>query len=92
LFAMPSRRCRIPATRGTWSAEAIFEIPIRTGEAIIDLVDGNSENYYLNRCSLPRLKSREARQAGLFIGEISERYWHARTPKSFLLNSLFPAL
>ena len=63
-FAMPSRRCRMPATRGTWSAEAIFEIPIRTGEAILDLVDGNEENSYLNRCSLPRLKSREAGQGG----------------------------
>jgi hypothetical protein len=38
-FAMPSKRCRMPATRGTWSAEAIFEIPIRTGEAIVDLVE-----------------------------------------------------
>jgi hypothetical protein len=63
-FAMPSRRCRMPATRSTWSAEAIFEIPIRTGEAILDLVDGNEENSYLNRCSLPRLKSREAGQGG----------------------------
>jgi hypothetical protein len=64
LFAMPSRRCRMPTTRGIWSTEAIFEIPICTGEAIVDLVDGNEENYYLNRYSLPRLKSREAGQAG----------------------------
>jgi len=54
----------MPTTRGIWSTEAIFEIPICTGEAIVDLVDGNEENYYLNRYSLPRLKSREAGQAG----------------------------
>jgi hypothetical protein len=28
----------------------------------------------------------------LFVGEISERFWYARTPKSLLLNSLFLAL